>query len=103
VCTGITKDLSVLMKLEEAASILGVSLEDITVDGLKQTYKKLALTWDAEKVGGDPLELFRSSYVDTFPLCNRIRRIRTPKPNTYRSLKRTRNSLRSWKERTLTK
>lgn len=38
------------MKLEEAASILGVSLEDITVDGLKQTYKKLALSWDPEKV-----------------------------------------------------
>lgn len=39
-----------IMKLEEAASILGVSLEDITVDGLKQTYKKLALSWDPEKV-----------------------------------------------------
>lgn len=38
------------MKLEEAASILGVSLEDITIDGLKQTYKKLALAWDPEKV-----------------------------------------------------
>ena len=38
------------MKLEEAAAILGVSLEDITIDGLKQTYKKLALTWDPEKV-----------------------------------------------------
>eukprot|EP01032_Pedospumella_encystans_P021186 gene21186-24046_t len=37
------------MKLEEAASILGVSLEDITIDGLKQTYKKLALAWDPEK------------------------------------------------------
>jgi hypothetical protein len=39
------------MKLEEAASILGVSLEDITIDGLKQTYKKLAMAWDPEKVG----------------------------------------------------
>ena len=38
------------MKLEEAASILGVSLEDITIDGLKQTYKKLALTLDPENV-----------------------------------------------------
>lgn len=38
------------MKLEEAASILGVSLDDITVDGLKQTYKKLALAWESEKV-----------------------------------------------------
>mmetsp|Transcript_19660 Transcript_19660/g.42689 ORF Transcript_19660/g.42689 Transcript_19660/m.42689 type:complete len:1034 (-) Transcript_19660:54-3155(-) len=37
------------MKLEEAASILGVSLEDITIDGLKQTYKKLAMAWDPEK------------------------------------------------------
>jgi hypothetical protein len=51
VCTGIANGISTEMKLEEAASILGVSLEDITVDGLKQTYKKLALTWDAEKVG----------------------------------------------------
>lgn len=39
------------MKLEEAAAILGVSLEDITIDGLKQTYKKLAMAWDPEKVG----------------------------------------------------
>ena len=34
------------MKLEEAASILGVSLEDITIDNLKQTYKNLALSLD---------------------------------------------------------
>lgn len=46
------------MKLEEAASILGVSLEDITIDGLKQTYKKLALAWDPEKVGDVPLLLY---------------------------------------------
>ena len=39
------------MKLEEAASILGISLEDITIDGLKQTYKKLAMALDPEKVG----------------------------------------------------
>jgi preprotein translocase subunit Sec63 len=38
------------MKLEEAASILGVSLEDVTKDGLKQSYKKLMVTWDPEKV-----------------------------------------------------
>jgi hypothetical protein len=38
------------MKLEEAATILGVSLDDITVDGLKQTYKKLASSWEPEKV-----------------------------------------------------
>ena len=38
------------MKLEEAAAILGVSLDDITVDSLKQTYKKLALAWDPSKV-----------------------------------------------------
>ena len=38
------------MKLEEAAAILGVSLEDITLDGLKQTYKKLAVALDPEKV-----------------------------------------------------
>mmetsp|Transcript_6289 Transcript_6289/g.10441 ORF Transcript_6289/g.10441 Transcript_6289/m.10441 type:complete len:568 (-) Transcript_6289:66-1769(-) len=37
------------MKLEEAATILGVSLDDITLDGLKQTYKKLAVTCDPEK------------------------------------------------------
>jgi hypothetical protein len=39
------------MKLEEAASILGLSLEDITVDSLKQTYKKLAVVWDKNRVG----------------------------------------------------
>ena len=38
------------MKKEEVAAILGVSLEDITVEGLKQTYKKLALSWDLSKV-----------------------------------------------------
>lgn len=38
------------MKLEEAASILGISLEDITIDGLKQTYKKLAMALDPEQV-----------------------------------------------------
>ena len=38
------------MKLEEAANILGISLDDITVDLLKQTYKKLAMTFDPEKV-----------------------------------------------------
>ncbi len=38
------------MKLEEAASILGVSLDEITIDGLKQTYKKLAVAWNPEKV-----------------------------------------------------
>ena len=38
------------MKLDEAAAILGVSLEDITIDGLKQTYKKLAHAWDPSKV-----------------------------------------------------
>eukprot|EP01035_Chromulina_nebulosa_P025493 gene25493-33267_t len=37
------------MKLDEAAAILGVSLEDITIDGLKQTYKKLAHAWDPSK------------------------------------------------------
>ena len=39
-----------IMKLEEAASILGISLEDITIDGLKQTYKKLAMALDPEQV-----------------------------------------------------
>ena len=38
------------MKLEEAASILGVSLDEITIDTLKQTYKKLNSLWDPEKV-----------------------------------------------------
>jgi len=38
------------MKLREAANILGVSLDDLTVDGLKLTYRKLLLAWDPEKV-----------------------------------------------------
>jgi hypothetical protein len=38
------------MKLAEAADILGISLEEVTVDSLKQTYKKLMTSWDNEKV-----------------------------------------------------
>ena len=37
------------MKLEEAAAILGVDLDEITIDGLKQTYKKLVVAWNPEK------------------------------------------------------
>ena len=36
------------MKLEEAASILGVSV-DTSVENLKQTYRKLALHWHPDK------------------------------------------------------
>ncbi len=38
------------MRLEEAASVLGISLDDITLDSLKQTFKKLSIIWDPEKV-----------------------------------------------------
>ncbi len=38
------------MKLAEAAHILGISLEDVTIDSLNKTYKKLVMTWDPEKV-----------------------------------------------------
>eukprot|EP01040_Poterioochromonas_malhamensis_P005833 gene5834-6273_t len=38
------------MKLAEAADILGISLEEVTVDSLKQTYKKLMTSWDNEKI-----------------------------------------------------
>lgn len=47
------------MKLDEAAAILGVSLEDITIDGLKQTYKKLAHAWDPSKV----YETYRANFL----------------------------------------
>lgn len=38
------------MKLEEAAALMGVSLDNITPELLKQTYKKLALSWDPQQV-----------------------------------------------------
>jgi hypothetical protein len=38
------------MKLAEAAHVLGISLEDVTIDILNKTYKKLVMTWDPEKV-----------------------------------------------------
>lgn len=38
------------MKLQEAAVILGISLEDVTTDSLRQTFKKLTMAWDTEKV-----------------------------------------------------
>lgn len=38
------------MRLEEAATILGISLDDVTLDSLKATYKKLSSALDAEKV-----------------------------------------------------
>jgi hypothetical protein len=38
------------MRLEEAATALGISLDDITLDSLKQTFKKLTVIWDPEKV-----------------------------------------------------
>lgn len=37
------------MKLEEAACILGVSV-DTSVENLKSTYRKLALHWHPDKV-----------------------------------------------------
>ena len=37
------------MKLEEAAAILGVTV-DTPIDTLKQTYRKLALHWHPDKV-----------------------------------------------------
>ena len=37
------------MKLEEAAAILGVSV-DTSVENLKQTYRRLALHWHPDKV-----------------------------------------------------
>lgn len=38
------------MKLHEAAEILGISLEEVTPDILKTTFKKLTMSFDAEKV-----------------------------------------------------
>jgi preprotein translocase subunit Sec63 len=38
------------MKLAEAASILGISLEDVTTDSLKQQYRKLIISWDPDTV-----------------------------------------------------
>lgn len=38
------------MKLREAADILNLPLEDITVESLKLSYRKLVLAWDPEKV-----------------------------------------------------
>ena len=38
------------MKLAEAAHILGISLEEVTVNSLKQAYKGLMANWDNEKV-----------------------------------------------------
>jgi DnaJ-class molecular chaperone len=37
------------MKVEEAAEILGVSV-DASVENLKQAYRKLALYWHPDKV-----------------------------------------------------
>ena len=42
--------LKIEMRLEEAASVLGVSIDEITVESLKQTYKKFTQEWDANKV-----------------------------------------------------
>ncbi len=38
------------MKLAEAASVLGISLEEVTTDSLKQQYRKLMMSWDPDKV-----------------------------------------------------
>ncbi len=38
------------MKLAEAAQVLGISLEDVTLPTLKHTYSNLAMSWDPEKV-----------------------------------------------------
>jgi DnaJ-class molecular chaperone len=41
--------IEITMKLEEAADLLGVSI-DTPVDILKQTYRRLALHWHPDKV-----------------------------------------------------
>ncbi len=57
------------MRLEEAAEILGLSLDDITLDDLKQTYKKLSIVWDPEKVAKHSDTQYRLySYVYLFVL-----------------------------------
>lgn len=38
------------MKLQEAANILGLSLEEVTTESLKQTFRKLTTSSEAEKV-----------------------------------------------------
>eukprot|EP01033_Poteriospumella_lacustris_P010322 gene10322-7333_t len=38
------------MKLVEAAAILGISLEDVTTDSLKQQYRRLIMSWDPDTV-----------------------------------------------------
>lgn len=38
------------MKLAEAAAILGISLDDVTTDSLRQQYRKLIMSWDPETV-----------------------------------------------------
>jgi hypothetical protein len=38
------------MKLAEAAHILGISLEEVTIDSLKKTYKTLITPIEKEKV-----------------------------------------------------
>jgi curved DNA-binding protein CbpA len=43
------------MKLEEAAAILGVSV-DADLELLKQTYRKLALAWHPDKVCADIMQ-----------------------------------------------
>ena len=38
------------MKLAEAAQVLGISLEDVTLPGLKNRFANLTMSFDPEKV-----------------------------------------------------
>ena len=59
------------MRLEEAAEILGVSV-DTPVETLKQTYRKLALHWHPDKVRFLGLDIFLTRHISLIFLEFRI-------------------------------